>query len=58
MFFGSDPFQHHFGGGGGGGGRRGRQADPDVDTTKLYEILGVSEKRRTIPSILELLIVR
>jgi len=40
MFFGGDPFEHfaHAGGGGMGGGRP-RQ---DVDTTKLYETLGVS----------------
>ena len=48
MFFGGDPFEHfagmHGGGGGGGGGggsRRG-MAREDVDTTKLYETLGVS----------------
>ena len=50
MFFGGDPFEHfagmHGGGPGGGGGSRrggggGRQAQ-DVDTTKLYETLGVS----------------
>jgi hypothetical protein len=47
MFFGGDPFEHfagmHGGGGsrrGGGGMRGGPQAD--VDTTKLYETLGVS----------------
>lgn len=40
MFFGGgDPFEQ-FGGGGGGGGRGGRRA-ADVDTTKLYEVLGV-----------------
>ena len=51
MFFGGDPFEHfagmHGGGGPGGGGSRrggggGRQAAQDVDTTKLYETLGVS----------------
>jgi len=49
MFFGGDPFEHfagmHGGGGsrrgGGGGVRGGPQAD--VDTTKLYETLGVSK---------------
>ena len=47
MFFGGDPFEHfaHAGmGGGGGGGRRGGgggRASADVDTTKLYETLGV-----------------
>jgi hypothetical protein len=49
MFFGGDPFEHFAGmhggggsrrGGGGGGMRGGPQAD--VDTTKLYETLGVS----------------
>jgi hypothetical protein len=41
MFFGGDPFEHfaHHGSGGGG---RARAANPDVDTTKLYETLGVS----------------
>jgi len=42
MFFGGDPFEHfaHAGmGGGPGGGRPGR----DVDTTKLYESLGVDK---------------
>jgi hypothetical protein len=44
MFFGGDPFEHFahsHGGGGGGGGGRPRQARADVDTTKLYETLGV-----------------
>ena len=41
MFFGGDPFEHFaHAGGGGGGGRRGRPA-ANVDTTKLYETLGV-----------------
>jgi DnaJ homolog subfamily A member 2 len=43
MFFGGDPFQHfgqHHGGGGGGGARRPRA---DVDTTKLYETLGIEK---------------
>lgn len=45
MFFGGDPFEHfaHAGGMPGGmpgGGRRGPPRD--VDTTKLYETLGVS----------------
>lgn len=41
MFFGGDPFEHFAGmhGGGGGGGRAPRK---DVDTSKLYETLGVS----------------
>ena len=42
MFFGGDPFEHfaqHGHGGGGGGNRRSARAD--VDTTKLYEVLGV-----------------
>lgn len=46
MFFGGDPFEHFAqqGGGGPGGGGRGarRPARDDVDTTKLYETLGVS----------------
>ena len=44
MFFGGDPFEHFAGmhGGGGGGGRRGGGPSRDVDTTKLYETLGVS----------------
>ena len=43
MFFGGDPFEHfaHHGsrGGRGGGGRR--PGASNVDTTKLYETLGV-----------------
>jgi hypothetical protein len=46
MFFGGDPFEHfagmHGGGGGGGSRRSGMAAARDVDTTKLYETLGVS----------------
>ena len=44
MFFGGDPFEHfaQAHGGGGGGGRRGRGGGGEVDTTKLYETLGVS----------------
>jgi len=43
MFFGGgDPFGgEHFAHGHGGGGGRARRADPNVDTTKLYETLGV-----------------
>lgn len=44
MFFGGDPFEHFAHAGGPGGGRRpggGRAAN--VDTTKLYETLGVSK---------------
>lgn len=42
MFFGGgDPFEQ-FGGGGGGRGGRGR-GGPAADTTKLYEVLGVSK---------------
>ena len=41
MFFGGDPFEH-FAHGGGGGGRGRRGPAGDVDTTKLYETLGVS----------------
>ena len=45
MFFGGDPFEHfgghgHGGGGGPGGARRPRA---DVDTTKLYETLGIDK---------------
>lgn len=46
MFFGGDPFEHFGGHGGpGGGSRRGGMGGPrkDVDTTKLYETLGVSK---------------
>ena len=46
MFFGGgDPFEQ-FGGGGGGGGR-GRGPRADVDTTKLYEVLGVEKSATT-----------
>lgn len=53
MFFGGgDPFEHFHqgGGGGGGGGRRQRGPAPNVDTTKLYETLGI-EKSATGPEI-------
>jgi DnaJ family protein A protein 2 len=47
MFFGGDHFEHFAnmgGGGGGGGGGRGRGGGgPGADTTKLYEVLGVSK---------------
>lgn len=43
MFFGGDPFEH-FAHAGMGGGSRGRAAAArDVDTTKLYETLGVEK---------------
>ena len=42
MFFGGDPFEHFGQHGGGGGGRARRGPAADVDTTKLYETLGVS----------------
>ena len=46
MFFGGDPFEHFAHHGGGGSGRSHRSAaaasNRDVDTTKLYETLGVS----------------
>ena len=44
MFFGGDPFEHFAGMHGGGGSRRGGMGGPprDVDTSKLYETLGVS----------------
>jgi len=47
MFFGGDPFEHFAGmhGGPGGGSRRSGMGGPsrDVDTTKLYETLGVDK---------------
>lgn len=44
MFFGGDPFEH-FAQAGGGGGRRpgGGRAPANVDTTKLYESLGIEK---------------
>lgn len=39
MFFGGDPFSH--GGGGGRSHRASRGGGAAVDTTKLYETLGV-----------------
>ena len=48
MFFGGDPFDH-FGHGGGGRsnrGSRGGGGGAAVDTTKLYDTLGVSDKVR------------
>jgi len=41
MFFGGDPFEHFSHGGGGGQSFRGGMPAQDVDTTKLYETLGV-----------------
>mmetsp|Transcript_21371 Transcript_21371/g.30942 ORF Transcript_21371/g.30942 Transcript_21371/m.30942 type:complete len:86 (-) Transcript_21371:1649-1906(-) len=44
MFFGGDPFEHFGSGMHGGPGGPGRaSARKDVDTTKLYETLGVSQ---------------
>jgi len=45
MFFGGDPFEHfaHAGMGGGGGPRGGRAPPKNVDTTKLYETLGIEK---------------
>mmetsp|Transcript_7276 Transcript_7276/g.17783 ORF Transcript_7276/g.17783 Transcript_7276/m.17783 type:complete len:420 (-) Transcript_7276:292-1551(-) len=44
MFFGGDPFAEHFAHGGGGGRRSaGRRSASNVDTTKLYETLGVEK---------------
>lgn len=44
MFFGGDPFEHFSHAGMGGGGPRGRGGPPaNVDTTKLYETLGVDK---------------
>ena len=46
MFFGGSPFEQfagmHGGDGGGGGGRRGGPP-ADVDTTELYQILGIEK---------------
>lgn len=42
MFFGGDPFEH-FANAGGGGSRRGGGPRADIDTTKLYETLGVEK---------------
>jgi hypothetical protein len=43
MFFGGDPFEHFAHAGMGGGRSGGRSAaSRNVDTTKLYETLGVS----------------
>jgi hypothetical protein len=44
MFFGGDPFEHFAGmhGGHGGGGSARGAPKKAVDTTKLYETLGVS----------------
>lgn len=47
MFFGGDPFEHFAHGHGGGGGGR-RATGGNVDTTKLYETLGVSNVRRFV----------
>lgn len=46
MFFGGDPFEHFAHHGGGGRGRRA--ANPNADTTKLYETLGVSGGEATL----------
>lgn len=43
MFFGGDPFEHFAQQGGGGGRRPGGRAAANVDTTKLYETLGVEK---------------
>jgi hypothetical protein len=47
MFFGGDPFEHFaqagMGGHGPRGGPGGRAPSRNVDTTKLYETLGVSQ---------------
>lgn len=49
MFFGGSPFEQfagmHGGEGPGGGGGGGRRAPPaDVDTTELYQILGIEKE--------------
>ena len=57
MFFGGDPFEHFaHAHGGGGRGRSGGRASANVDTTKLYETLGVS--RSILISCFLLLIAR
>jgi len=43
MFFGGDPFEHFAHAGMGGGGRGGGRPGKDVDTSKLYESLGVEK---------------
>jgi len=44
MFFGGDPFEHFAHAGMGGGGHGGPRGPPkNVDTTKLYEVLGVQK---------------
>mmetsp|Transcript_10181 Transcript_10181/g.14875 ORF Transcript_10181/g.14875 Transcript_10181/m.14875 type:complete len:414 (-) Transcript_10181:398-1639(-) len=43
MFFGGDPFEHFAGMHGGGGGSSRRAPPRDVDTTKLYETLGLEK---------------
>jgi len=44
MFFGGDPFEHFaHAGGAGGRGRAGGRSSANVDTTKLYETLGVQK---------------
>jgi DnaJ family protein A protein 2 len=43
MFFGGDPFEHFAHAGMGGGGGRGRAPPKNVDTTKLYETLGIEK---------------
>ncbi len=51
MFFGGDPFEHFAGMHGGGGSRRsgmGGGGGGNVDTTKLYETLGVSSKNELV----------
>jgi hypothetical protein len=49
MFFGGDPFEHFANHGGGGGGGRARRPAANVDTTKLYETLGVSFVLLSLP---------
>lgn len=49
MFFGGSPFEHfagmHGGEGGPGGAGAGRRGPaPDVDTTELYQILGIEKE--------------
>jgi hypothetical protein len=53
MFFGGDPFEHFAGMHGGGGSRRGGMGGGggNVDTTKLYETLGVSADSELVQCI-------
>ena len=56
MFFGGDPFDHFGHGGPRGGG--GRRPSANVDTTKLYETLGVRVVDVVMLSIANELVMR